>query len=134
MCGGRAQLLVAAMAGPADKFQLTLYHQGLVSCLGLPKASEAASWPRQKGVCLIEAPACPADKTQLGEGEETDLKITIKLDKDRRILSIRDTGVGMTREDLKNNLGTIAKSGTSGPMPPLSCRCWQLGWELVADH
>ena len=87
----------------------------------LPTASEAARAPQQDPI-LTEAPACPADKTQLGDGEETDLKITIKLDKARRILSIRDTGVGMTREDLKNNLGTIAKSGTSGPMLPLSYR------------
>lgn len=42
-----------------------------------------------------------------------DLKITIVADKDRETLTITDTGVGMTKEDLRANLGTIAKSGTS---------------------
>ncbi|KAJ3217025.1 hypothetical protein HK099_005618, partial [Clydaea vesicula] len=44
---------------------------------------------------------------------EPELKITIIADKGRKTLTITDTGVGMTKEDLKNNLGVIAKSGTS---------------------
>ena len=41
-----------------------------------------------------------------------DLRVTIEPDKEKRILTIRDNGVGMTREELVNNLGTIARSGS----------------------
>jgi len=43
----------------------------------------------------------------------SDMSIKIKCDKDNHILSITDTGVGMTKQDLITNLGTIAKSGTA---------------------
>jgi len=45
-------------------------------------------------------------------GDQSNLQITITLDKDANTLSIEDTGIGMTREDLIGRLGTIASSGT----------------------
>ncbi len=42
----------------------------------------------------------------------SDFKITIKADKDSRTLTIADNGIGMDRDDLENNLGTIASSGS----------------------
>lgn len=42
-----------------------------------------------------------------------DLVIKVKADKENHILHIIDTGIGMTRNDLEKNLGTIAKSGTA---------------------
>ncbi|MBP6256322.1 ATP-binding protein [Patescibacteria group bacterium] len=45
-------------------------------------------------------------------GDETDLTISIAVDTDKKIITITDTGVGMTEEEVISNLGTIAKSGT----------------------
>ncbi len=41
-----------------------------------------------------------------------DFSISIKLDKDARTITLCDNGIGMTKEELENNLGTIAKSGS----------------------
>ncbi|MCI8437806.1 MAG: molecular chaperone HtpG, partial [Lawsonibacter sp.] len=44
--------------------------------------------------------------------KRADLKITIVPDKETRILTVSDNGVGMSKEDLESNLGTIARSGS----------------------
>lgn len=41
-----------------------------------------------------------------------EFEINISVDKENRIIIIEDNGCGMTKEDLENNLGTIAKSGS----------------------
>merc|ERR1711977_234817 len=51
------------------------------------------------------------DKAALAATE--DMTIKIKADKDNKVLHITDTGIGMTKDDLVKQLGTIAKSGTS---------------------
>ncbi|KAH6558480.1 hypothetical protein KP509_1Z061800 [Ceratopteris richardii] len=47
------------------------------------------------------------DKEVLGEGDDTKLEIQIKLDKANKILSIRDRGIGMTKDDLIKNLDYV---------------------------
>jgi len=43
---------------------------------------------------------------------KNDFGINIILDKDSRVMTITDNGVGMNKDDLENNLGTIARSGS----------------------
>ena len=45
--------------------------------------------------------------------DDTDLGISIEDDKEKRTLSVTDNGIGMSRDELIDNLGTIAKSGTA---------------------
>jgi molecular chaperone HtpG len=55
----------------------------------------------------------------LNEGD-TDLKIEIDFDSEANTVTIRDNGIGMTREEVIENIGTIAKSGTKEFLSKLS--------------
>ncbi|PCJ22508.1 MAG: molecular chaperone HtpG [Rickettsiales bacterium] len=51
---------------------------------------------------------------------DADFKISVKVNKEARTVTIRDNGIGMNRDDLSENLGTIAKSGTQKFLEHLS--------------
>lgn len=52
--------------------------------------------------------------------DDPELKIWVSIDKEARQVKIRDNGIGMNKEDLTENLGTIARSGTQSFMEQLS--------------
>ena len=51
-------------------------------------------------------------KENLSDVNREDFQIYLEVNKDARTLTIRDNGLGMSKEDLEENLGTIAKSGS----------------------
>ena len=46
-------------------------------------------------------------------GDDTDLKINVRVSKKKKFIEIADNGIGMSKQELIDNLGTIARSGTS---------------------
>jgi molecular chaperone HtpG len=57
------------------------------------------------------------DSVYEGDGE---LRIEIEADEDAGTMTIRDNGIGMSREEVMENIGTIAKSGTKAFLDRLS--------------
>merc|ERR1719271_809486 len=53
------------------------------------------------------------DPSVLGEGETAKLEMKLIADKDKKTLTLVDRGCGMSKDDLINQLGTVAQSGTS---------------------
>src|SRR5690606_7966780 len=51
------------------------------------------------------------DNPELFEGD-AELRIRVDFDKDARTVTVSDNGIGMSRDEVINNLGTIARSGT----------------------
>jgi molecular chaperone HtpG len=68
----------------------------------ISNASDAADKLRFEA---LASPDLLADDTELG--------VSIEVDKEQRTLSVSDNGIGMSRDELIENLGTIAKSGTA---------------------
>ena len=52
--------------------------------------------------------------------DDPDLRIRLSIDKDARTLAVDDNGIGMSHQDLVDNLGTIARSGTQSFLSQLS--------------
>jgi heat shock protein beta len=53
-------------------------------------------------------------------GNNRNLEIRVRINEAENYISVRDTGVGMTKQELVENLGTIAKSGTTSFLEALA--------------
>ena len=53
-------------------------------------------------------------------GEDSELLIEVGFDRERKVLWVRDNGIGMSQEEIRANLGTIARSGTAEFLGSLS--------------
>lgn len=71
------------------------------------------------------------DDSILGDDEE--LEIRLEVDPDARTLSVIDNGIGMSRDELAENLGTIARSGTKAFMEKLKSAGAEQAPELIGQ-
>jgi molecular chaperone HtpG len=55
-------------------------------------------------------------------GDDPDFRIVIAIDKKARTLTVSDNGIGMTRDEMIENLGTIARSGTTAFLEQLAAQ------------
>ncbi len=62
-----------------------------------------------------------------------DLHIDIEIDKEQRTLTVRDNGIGMSRDDVVNLIGTIAKSGTAELLERLKKANESVSSELIGQ-
>lgn len=100
--------------GPSEKLQFQAETRVLLDIVAKSLYSNKEVFVRE----LISNASDALEKLRyvhLSDGSETDigsLEIHITSDKQNRILTIQDNGIGMTKDELISNLGTIAKSGT----------------------
>ena len=68
-------------------------------------------------------------------GDDTEFKIKITADREKRTIEVADNGIGMTREEVIENIGTIAQSGTAAFLAALeqSKKEGQLSPELIGQ-
>ncbi|MFT7668173.1 MAG: molecular chaperone HtpG [Planctomycetota bacterium] len=72
--------------------------------------------------------------TESGLYDESDeLSVQLECDEENRVLSVSDNGIGMSREDLVQNLGTIASSGTKRFLKDLRERGEEKSPELIGQ-
>ena len=105
----------AGCATPRARVQARRRARALAACRALAAPRPRGS--RRSRACASASPTLPAATVRPpppGEGDTAKLEIRLSVDKGKKMISLRDRGVGMTREELVQNLGTIAKSGTSG--------------------
>lgn len=63
----------------------------------------------------------------------SEYKIEIKLDKDNKTITIKDNGIGMTEDELVENLGTIAKSGTKSFLEKLKDKGENINLDVIGQ-
>ncbi|PSC74731.1 heat shock 90C [Micractinium conductrix] len=112
----RRTLCAAAATAEAETFQYQAEVDRLMELIVNSLYSNRDVFLRE----LVSNASDALDKIRLlavQNGDEyktgTDLEIRIKVDKEAGTLTIEDTGVGLTRDEIVQTLGTIAKSGTA---------------------